>query len=194
MVEDNCELIPQTEFPLESSADFTSDTANSELNEIFGDLAALPEADETYAAPAIEATEGMTDYVDIIIPANSTVDAGSEPAAPTAPEVHNASNTSDQSENQALVQPLESQAQTTAPQTLAETEYSGVIEDTPELIPQTEFPLESSADFTSDTANSELNEIFGDLAALPEADEAYAAPAIEATEGMIDYVDIIIPC
>ena len=129
-------------------------------------------------------------------PANSTVDAGSEPAAPTAPEVHNDSDTSDQSENQALVQPLESQAQTTAPQTLAETEYSGVIEDTPELIPQPGFPQESPTDFTLDEANSELDEIFSDLAASPESDAvfaAYATPTVEATEGMTNYVDIIIP-
>ena len=139
---------------------------------------------QAYETSDIDSTEGMTNYVDIFIPANSMVDAESELDEPTPLQVPNDSENSDQTENPAPVKPLESQAQTAALQTLAETEYSGMIENIPELVPQIEFPQESSTEFTADTANSELDGIFGDLAALPEANAAYTAPAVEATEGM----------
>ena len=144
---DNRELTPERTLSLEPSAEFTLDAANSELDEIFDDLAAAPEVDaayEAYEAPAIEA-QGITDYVDIIIPANSMVDPGSESVAPPPVEILNESGITDQLESSASVQQYDRQHQVESPETLAEAVCS--VEQIFESLPpvDTAAPLVSKA-------------------------------------------------
>ena len=244
-VEDIPEVFPQTEIPLDSSADFTLEAANSKLDEIFGDSAAESEADTAYAAyeaSEIGATEGITDYVDIVIPDNSAIDEGCEAGEQLILDVSEdgdplqaldgerlqteRGSAASTSETAALItsceeelsansipliedifgdsepltescedlSPLSVEVEVPADQAIAD-QLEG-IENNPEVLPQKEFPLDSSSDFTLETANSKLDEIFGDLAAASEADavyEAYKSSEIEATEGITDYVDIVIP-